>query len=149
VAEGALQANVRGLGHVGGDFWPVDLGDKRGKLQPMCTAAAAVGPVNNTMALLSPGPDGAIFNERIEMFREGAQITEAIAWLGQQMEAEKVDEATAKRIEALLADRARYYLRTQRGQAFHWHGLESSPWQQRDDELLAICAKVAATLKSN
>ena len=144
VAEGAMQGNVRGLGRVGGDFWPVDLGDKRGKRKPMCTSAAAVGPVNNSMALLSPGPDGAIFNERIEMFREGVQAAEAIAYLQKAIEAGKAGGELAARIETLLDERARYLLRTRQGQIGNWFSLECSRWQERDDALYALCAEVAA-----
>ena len=34
----------------------------------------------NTMAMTSPGPDGAIFNVRLESFREGVQLAEAAFW---------------------------------------------------------------------
>jgi len=34
----------------------------------------------NTLSLTSPGPDGAMFNERLVMFREGVQVAEAIVF---------------------------------------------------------------------
>jgi hypothetical protein len=142
VAEGAMQGNVRGLGRVGGDFWPVDLGDKRGRRMPMCTSYAAVGPVNNCKAVLCAGPQGAVFSERLEMFREGVQAVEAIARLQMAIVNKKVDAATAAKIEKLLDERARYFLRTRRGQAGNWFSLECSRWQERDDALYKLCAEV-------
>jgi Glycoside hydrolase 123, catalytic domain/Glycoside hydrolase 123 N-terminal domain len=144
VAEGAMQGNLRGLGRVGGDFWPILVGDKRKKWVPMCTSYAAVGPVNNSMAILSPGPDGAIFSERLEMFREGVQATEAIAFLQKAIVDKQIDAATAARIEKHLDERARYFLRTLRGQGANWMSLECSDWQKRDQELYTLCAEVAA-----
>jgi len=143
VAESALQANVRGLGRVGGDFWPLLMGEKRKRWKPMCTSAAAVGPVNNTKAMLSPGPAGAVFNERLEMFREGAQITEAIAFLQKACEEKKAGADLAARVAKLLDERARYYVRTRRGQSGNWWSLESSAWQERDDALYALAAEAA------
>lgn len=146
VAESALQANVRGLGRVGADFWPLLVGEKRKKWVPMCTSAAAVGPVNNTKAMLSPGPDGAVFNERLEMFREGAQITEAIAFVQKACEEKKVGADLAAQVAKLLDERARYYVRTRPGQPASWWSLESSAWQERDAQLFNLAAEVAGKL---
>ncbi len=140
VTEAAMQGGLRGLGRVGGDYWPLPIGP-RGRHQPLCDARFAVGPVNNTMALTSPGPDGAIFNERLEMFREGVQIAEAIIRVQQALDAGRLDGALAARAKALLDERARYYLRTRPGQPASWWSFESSAWQDRDDRLFALAAE--------
>ncbi|MHC4916803.1 MAG: glycoside hydrolase domain-containing protein [Planctomycetota bacterium] len=140
ITEAAMQGGIRGVGRVGGDFWPLDLGDKRGRLYPMCDSQFAVGPVNNSKALLSPGPDGAIFSERLEMFREGVQVSEAIVLLQKAAEAGKFDAA---RLKKLLDDRARHYLRTRPGQNGSWWSMECSGWQARDRELFKLAAEVA------
>ena len=142
VAESGLQGNVRGLGRVGGDFWPRPIG-KGGQMDSICDSYAAVGPTNNTRAMTSPGPAGAIFNERLEMFREGVQITEAVVFLQKALESKAAGGELAKKIEDLLDERARYYLRTRANQECNWLALECSAWQERDDRLLALCAEVA------
>jgi hypothetical protein len=138
ITEAAMQGGVRGTGRVGGDFWPLDLGDKRGRLYPMCDSQFAVGPVNNCKALVSPGPDGAIFSERLEMFRESVQVSEAIILVQKAAESGKLDAAKVKK---LLDERARHYLRTRRGQAASWWSLECSGWRARDEELFKLAAE--------
>jgi hypothetical protein len=106
----------------------------------------AVGPGESTVALFSPGPDGAVFNQRMEMFREGVQVAEAIVFLQRAQEEKRASPELNKRIVELLDERARYYLRSQemaRG-GYRWLALECSDWQGRDDRLFALCAEVAA-----
>jgi hypothetical protein len=58
----------------------------------------------------------------------------------------QVGDDVAKRIDALLLERARYFLRS----AYFTRGgtrlvpMECSNWQARDDRLFALCAEVAA-----
>jgi hypothetical protein len=144
LTEAALQGGLRGVGRVGGDFWPLP-GGKNRKYAPLCDAEFAIGPVNNAMAITSPGAGGAAFNVRLEMFREGVQIAEAIVFLQKALEAGSLDAGLAARIDELLDDRARYYLRTRPGQQASWWTLESSNWQDRDDRLFALAAEVART----
>jgi len=146
VAEAALQGNVRGLGRVGGDFWPLPTG-KGGRMDSICDSYAAVGPTNNTRAMTSPGPAGAVFNERLEMFREGVQITEAVVFLQKALESKAAGGELAGKIEDLLDERARYYLRTRPNQECNWLSWECSDWQGRDDRLYALAAEAARTAK--
>jgi hypothetical protein len=82
----------------------------------------------------------------MEMFREGVQVCEAIIFLQRAVVNKQVGDDVAKRIEDLLNERARYYLRAQcPGRAgTRWHPMECSNWQERDDKLFALCAEVAA-----
>jgi hypothetical protein len=95
---------------------------------------------DSCIALFSPGPDGAIFNERMEVFREGVQVGEAILFLERALEDKKVSGDTEKKIGNLLDERARYYLRGFQ----NYKSLECSNWQERDDRLFALCAEVVA-----
>jgi hypothetical protein len=91
---------------------------KGGQMDSICDSYAAVGPTNNTRALCSPGPAGAIFNERLEMFREGVQVAEAIICLQKAAGSGKVGGDLAARIRDLLDERARYYLRARSNTSF-------------------------------
>lgn len=142
LSEAALQGNLRGVGRVGGDFWPLPAG-KEGRFQPLCTDYGGCSMPTNTLSLTSPGPDGAIFNERLEMFREGVQVAEAIIFVQKALEAGKLDGDLAGRAAALLDQRARYYLRARFPHATCLLSYESSHWQQRDDDLFALAAEVA------
>jgi hypothetical protein len=127
---------------VGADFWPLPIG-KGGRMEPICDSYAAVGPVNNTTAMLSPGPDGAIFNERLEMFREGVQACEAIIFVQKALEEKKVSAELATKIEDLLDERARYYARTRLAEEGNWLSFECSDWQGRDGRLFDLAAEAA------
>jgi hypothetical protein len=145
ITEGTLQGNLCGLGRVGGDSWPVP-GEKEGKFVILLDSFKGVGPGESTVALFSPGPDGAVFNQRMEMFREGVQVAEAIVLLQRAQEEKRVTPELSRKIDELLDERARYYLRAQevaRG-GNRWLALECSDWQGRDDRLFALCAEVAA-----
>ena len=146
VTELTMQGNLRGVGRVGGDFWPLPIG-KGGKYDHLCDAFAAVGPANSTVAITSPGPDGAIFNERSEMFREGVQVAEAIIFLQKALEAKQVPGELAARVAGLLDERARYNLRARLPQEANQLAFEASGWQERDDRLFALAAEVARGAK--
>jgi len=149
--------DCRGIGRVGGDFWPLPTG-KDGQFRAIGGNYGGCSWSENTMAMASPGPDGAIFNTRLESFREGVQVAEAIVFVQRALDPStssgpqavspsngsgKVGDDLAKRAAALLDERARYYLRTRYP---HWvakMSLECSNWQERDDKLFALCAEVA------
>lgn len=143
ISEGTYQAEVRGIGHVGGDFWPVPIGP-RGQHIVMANSQYAVGMPNSTTAFNAPCErSGVVATTRYEMFREGIQAAEAIVALQRAIIEKKVDEAMAGRINSLLDERARHYLRTRPGQEANWMSMESSNWQQRDDELFSLAGEVA------
>jgi len=144
--EAAVQGGLRGIGRPGGDSWPLPIG-KGGKMDVLFDAFKGVGPGESTVALFSPGPDGAAFNARMEVFREGVQTVEAIIFLQRAVESKAAAGELAKRIEDLLDERARYYLRAQEASraGTRWRSLECSDWQGRDDRLFALCAEVART----
>jgi hypothetical protein len=99
--------------------------------------------------MTAPGPDGAVFTERLEMFREGLQVAEAITTLTKALAGGKLPGALATEITRTLDERARYYLRARWpfGPRYTFGGdaylsFESSDWQARDDRLFALAAEV-------
>jgi hypothetical protein len=145
VTEAAVQGNLRGIGRVGGDFWPIPTG-RPGQFIHICTGYGGVTMVENTLSLTSPGPDGADFNERLEMFREGVQVAEAILFVQKALEAKQVDAELAGRAVALLDERARYYLRARFPHATCRLSLECSNWQTRDSQLFALAAEIGRNI---
>jgi len=144
ISEATLQGNLNGLGRVGGDSWMIP-SDKGGKPVVLFDTFKAVGPGESTTALFSAGPDGAVFNQRMEMFREGVQVAEAIIFLERAQEEKRVAPELNRKIVELLDERARYFLRGQESSRAgnRWLAMECSGWQERDDRLFALCAEVA------
>jgi hypothetical protein len=143
ISEAALQGHdCRGIGRVGGDYWPLPTG-KEGQFRAMGGNYGGCSWSESTMSMTSPGPDGAIFNTRLESFREGVQLGEAVVFVQQALEAGKVSADFAKRAAALLDERARYYLRTRYPHPVAKLSLECSNWQERDSRLFALAAEVA------
>jgi hypothetical protein len=147
VSEAAIQGGLRGIGRIGGDFWPLP-GAKPGQYQAVGGNYGGCSWRENVMSMTSPGPDGAIFNTRLESFREGLQLAEAIICVQKALEGGKVSDDLAKRAAALLDERARYYARSyfldgaaiNNGTAFL-----CSDWQERDRQLFALAAELART----
>lgn len=145
ISEAAIQGGLRGIGRVGGDFWPLPAA-KAGQFQTIGGNYGGCSWRENTMAMTSPGPDGAIFNTRLETFREGVQVAEAILFVQQALDAGRLGDELAARAAALLDERARYYAR-----AYFYNGVPlnngqaivCSNWQERDDRLFALAAEVS------
>ena len=140
--EGMLQNSLHGLGRLGGDFWPL-MNSKSGRPYHLCDSGFALGHAINVISFISPGPDGAVSNERTEAFREGVQIAEAIAYVRQMLDEKKVAGDVVKRAEQFLDDRARHYLRVGYQASQHWLALASSGNHERDARLYALAAEIA------
>jgi hypothetical protein len=140
--EAVMQSNVRGLGRVGGDFWPLP-GNRPGKYYHLCDSYGGCSMPDSTMAMTSPGPDGAVFNERLEMFREGVELAEAIVFVQRALEGGKLDAELAKRATALLDERARFYIRSKFNTTTEELPVDWADMQDRDGRLFALCAEVA------
>jgi hypothetical protein len=142
ITEAALQGNRRGIGRVGGDFWPLPTG-KESKFQPLCTDHGGCSMTTTILAMTSPGPDGAVFNERLEMFREGVQVAEAIIAVQRSLDGKRIGGELAERAERLLDERARYYLRACLPYVANRLSFECSNWQERDSRLFALAAEIS------
>ncbi len=117
--EKAIMCNHHGIFPIGVDLWW--LIDEKGRRRGVGTGMA-VGPAVSTCALLAPGPDGAVASERFEMFRESAQVCEAILFLQRTLDEGKVAGALAARVDALLDERGRQFVYGQRGAMPHCAG---------------------------
>jgi hypothetical protein len=109
------------------------------------------GPNDAQRALLAPGPDGAIATERFENFREGTEISEAIIYLEKALADKKISGELEAKVGKYLTDRGTVFIK-------FWYDKRASPWDSgmktsvpgqvdRDAELLALCAEVAAAAK--
>ena len=142
VTEAAVQGNICGLGYLGGDFWPVPVSNTDKRLVRVSWSGQGINMTDAVATLFSPGPDGAVSNERTEMFREGVQVGEAILYLERALEGKKISADIAQKIGDLLDERARYFIRAEE-QGSTFHVFAGSGWQDREDRLFALCAEVA------
>jgi len=145
--EASIQGNLNGIGRFGADFWPL-VKNKRGTYDDITQTEFNLGPRYSTLALLAPGPDGAIATERYEMFREGVQVAEAVICVRKAMASGKLSADLAKRCETHLDERARQYLRStlirkQAGDVYDWKVMEAIGWQERDDQLYALASEAS------
>lgn len=139
--EAMMQLDLHGPGRLGGDFWPVSV-TQDGRLTHLCDTAYALGHAINVIAMISPGPNGAIWNERAEAYRQGVQVAETIAFIRKALADNKLDEKLAARVEAHLTDRARHYCRTGWGTDDHWRAFAASGVHVRDHQLFTLAAEV-------
>ena len=78
-AEACITGNQRGVGHIGGDFWPC-MRNKAGKRTGSVTDRYPESywhSLNIGGYLLGPGQDGPVGTARLENFKEGIQECEA------------------------------------------------------------------------
>ncbi len=102
--EEMLMRDQHGLDPIGADFWPVK--DAKGRYKPGQWMDSCLGPGGSTMALLSPGPDGALPTERFEALREGVQIAETMLFLQRALDEGKISGALAEKANKTLDERA-------------------------------------------
>jgi len=171
--ETAVTALERGIGRLGGDFWPV-MKNKRGR---------RVGNVANRYPesawrnlelvtyFLAPGPDGPVATNRFEAIREGLQDSEARIYLeaalADKAQREKLGEGLATRIQETLDERIRCSWRANSNLEvtyahYAWGyptplgaGTRSghswflnSRWQDRSEKLYALAAEVQKRLEA-
>jgi hypothetical protein len=143
--EGMMQHDLHGFGRLGGDFWPVRRG-KTGRRVHLCDRGCALGHAINVISFISPGPDGAVCNERVEAFRGGTQVAEAVAWLREMQVQNKVTGELAGRVEAFLDLRARHYVRVGYQTSQHWRAFASCGRADLNDRLYALAAEVSKAI---
>jgi hypothetical protein len=125
-------------GQMGADYFPIgrqkggyvlygSLGNSRGGLGPH---------QNGTLALLAPGPDGAITTERFEAYREGVQNAETVLFLEKALQDKKISGDLAERVNKCLDERSEVILRGWPCGRF-----------ERDEKLLSLAGEVAKTME--
>ncbi|MFW6158032.1 MAG: glycoside hydrolase domain-containing protein [Planctomycetota bacterium] len=136
-----MHMGLHGYGRQGGDFWPVQPG-KSDRRRHLCDTGCALGHAINVISMISPGPDGACTNERVEAFRLGCQMTEATAYIREMLDQKKVTGELARRADALLKTNARHYLRTGYHRQLHWLYFASCGAHIRAEKLLATATEI-------
>lgn len=147
--ESYLMTGLRGVGRIGGEFWPVSLGKDSGSETATLINAYSKNIPNMDLAvydLLAPGPKGAISTVKLDLLLEGAQEGEARVFLEKALEAKNGSLAAAGDVQGLL-DRRQRIIR-----AYNWGsrpnvmlpGYEGSGWQSRSEELFRAAAAVDA-----
>ncbi|HOX05050.1 MAG TPA: DUF6067 family protein [Planctomycetota bacterium] len=161
--EEMLMRDQHGLDPVGADFWPVK--DAKGRYAPGQWLDSCLGPGGSTMALLAPGPDGALPTERFEAMREGVQIAETMLFLQRALDSGKISGALAEKANKALDERAlalitaakvreaehkkkseRHVLMGRLGWGLLDLDLVSKGARERDASLYAVAGEVAAAL---
>jgi hypothetical protein len=133
IAEDEIMMGHDGLSDFGVDLFPLKTPDNR--IYRIGNGRGTGGPNDSTVALLAPGPDGAIATGRFEMFREGVEIAEVILALQRALEAKKLPPELEARVNRYL---------DARGQAFinGWHGQRYMQSEQ-DEALFALVSEAA------
>ncbi len=142
---------LRGLGHVGADFWHVPPGEKaeagfrritRGNWVQLSLGDRGVG------AILAPGRNGPVATARFEAFREGLQETEARIFIEKALTNPELKNALgedlAARAQKELDDRSlaiEHSRRSEEGRI--WYAQTAL---ERTRRLYALAAEVAAKL---
>jgi hypothetical protein len=153
--EGTTMAGLIGVGRCGADFWPVIEGRRKGERDPVFNrypeaSWGQLGVTNATADILYPGPDGALPTIRLELMREGIQEAEARIAIEKAL----LDPASrahlgaerAARLQALLDDRCRAYLRAFSDLTTAYAGCQefaAGPWPARSALLFSAAAEVA------
>jgi hypothetical protein len=139
----ALNRGFDGLADFGLDLFPL----KRpvgGYMVPPAGRGTHWQDAGSTLALLYPGPDGAVATERYEMFREGLELCEAVVF---------VRKAIAdKKLSADLQQRADRYVRNGNGDRFKavdtgWF-IARYMQTEEDEKLLSLAGEVARAMGS-
>jgi hypothetical protein len=144
--ERQLFASLHGNGRLGADFWPVY--DSRVKrVRHLTDTYAGLGIETTQIAMIAPGPDGPVWTERAEVWRTAVQHVETLAWVRDMLDTKKVPAELGKRAEALLLDRARNANQYALGGSNRNRGRISGGARERNDQLFAIAAEIASTLK--
>ena len=150
--ESMLLAGRCGFGRVAADFWPV-LKDDRGRARRLANRYIISGWAQLSVGggWLTPGPEGALSNARLEMLIEGVQECEARISIEKALleSREKLGEALAQRCQQVLDERTQYTRWVYVTNAATWLWYPHSGWQERSQKLYQAAADVSAALDSD
>jgi hypothetical protein len=166
MGEMNVAGGLRGFGRMGADFWPV-LKDRRGRKVGGLGERYPYASWRNLdifVALLAPGPDGAVSTARYEMMREGVQECEARIFIERAIVEKKISGELLRRCQEALDERVRTMViglidHTCNGisptpVASWWMGSDqlghhwylASNWQARSETLYALAEEVEESL---
>jgi hypothetical protein len=144
-AEMCLQSSQSGIGRVGADFWAIANTNRPGfSIALSGDHGAHIGPSASITHFVAPGPKGPLTTTRLEMYVEGMQVREALAFLLAAVADKKIDAGLAARCDEYLLARATHNLPVQPKSYNLEVGMPYEPdWQAREDQLFALCGEVA------
>jgi hypothetical protein len=170
IAERGITGNMRGVGRLGADSWPV-VRDKTGRRNARAYErfpGANWGYLNPNCAALAPGADGPVATMNFEALREGGQECEAVIELEDattdKAKRDRLGEPLAKRCDDVLTARRTAYWRSvalyhsgpkydfeasswrERGTATGYVWFLGSQWQTRSQELYTLAGEVVRKL---
>ena len=155
LGEVNIAGNQRGFGRIGADFWAV-LRDRRGRTRGRIAdryPQNILGHLTIQLALLHPGPEGAIPTARYQVMLEGVQECEARIFIEQALLEKRITGQLARRCQDLLDERVKA-LTEQMGDKwgygdFHWLNARhaypkfiNSDWRTRSQKLYSAAAEV-------
>ena len=135
LAEIPITGNLRGIGRVGGDYWPV-LKNKQGQRQGYAWSRYPQSSWRNLdlwSYCLAPGPDGPVAATCFESLREGVEHCEARIFLesvlSKEDQREKLGEELAARCQAALDERQAAMVRSVAPlQMYDWTNTTVTTW---------------------
>jgi hypothetical protein len=170
MAETAVTGSLRGIGRLGGDYWP-PLKNKRGLREGYAWTRYPQSSWRNLdlwSYCLAPGPDGPVAGTNFEYLREGIEHSEARIYLesvlARTADREKLGEELATRCQTVLDQRQAAMVRSvAKLQMYEWKNSEltswgggvevagytwflGSGWQERSRMLFELCGEVSRKL---
>ncbi len=148
----SVRANYRGLARIGFDYWPLE-GTASGARGTGLIARFGTNNVldinlmrSNARSITAPGPEGAVPTVRLQMLREGRQLTEARIVIEQALE----DDERREQLEEDLVDRARDLLDAHLARILlaerDWNWLVASGWREHEQTVYELAAAIEAAL---
>jgi hypothetical protein len=130
IPEDEIMRGQDGVSDFGADLFPVK--GANGRFYCVGNGRGTGGPSCSTLAMLAPGPDGAVATERFEMLREGTELSEAILFMEKALLDKKIGGDLEGRVNRCLDERAEAFLKGWSAGRF-----------DRDVSLLALAGEVA------
>lgn len=135
LAEIPITGNLRGIGRLGGDYWPV-LRNKRGERQGHAWMRYPQSSWRNLdlwSYCLAPGPDGPVATASFEHLREGVEHSEARivleSALSRPEDREKLGQALTARCQFVLDERQAAMVRSvAKLQMYEWMNAKVTSW---------------------
>jgi hypothetical protein len=143
--EMCLQSSQSGIGRVGADFWAIAVTNRPGfSIALSGDHGAHIGPSASITHFTAPGPKGPLTTTRLEMYVEGMQVREALAFLLAAVAEKKIDAELSTRCASYLLARATHNLPFQPKSYNLEVGMPYEPdWQAREEQLFVLCGEVA------
>ena len=139
VGEDIVMSGLDGITDFGADLFTYRR--PNGELAIPYTEDGPAGPGNTQMCMLYPGPDGPVATERLEMVREGVELTEALLFIERAIQEKKLSADLQQRAERALEARSHAFI-------MDWFCIRDMPAEE-DGKLLDLAGEVAKEVQKN